>query len=95
VNADTTGLLWKCLPIKKLARQSQLCVPGNKSSTKRVTVLCCTIVNNSLKIERKICIPLNELKAKIFMISIIRREWATYCRSRQGQRVSQALSQQK
>jgi hypothetical protein len=51
MNADTTGLLWNCLSTKKLALPSELCVPGHKSSKKRITVLCCTIVNSSLKIE--------------------------------------------
>jgi hypothetical protein len=39
---------------KEISLQSELCAPGHKSSKKRITVLCCTIINNSLKIEHSV-----------------------------------------
>lgn len=51
MNADSTGVLWKYVPTKKLELESALCAPGHKSSKKRIIVLCCAIVNCSLRIE--------------------------------------------
>jgi hypothetical protein len=87
--------------VEEISLQSELCAPGHKSSKKRITVLCCTIVNSSLKIELFVISraenphSLKELKAKIFLMCKFGRQYGAYSLIHQGLRVSQTLSQQK
>jgi hypothetical protein len=86
---------------KEISPQSEHGAPGHKSSKRRITVLFCTLLNNSLKIElfvtvkQKIHIPLKELKAKICLMCKFGRQYGAYNLILQGLRVSQTLSQQK
>jgi hypothetical protein len=40
-SADETGLYWKCLPMEKLAYETETSAAGHKAKKKHLTVLCC------------------------------------------------------
>lgn len=50
-NADESGLLWKCLPTRTLAFESERQAPGHKSSKERITIMTCSNATGSQKLK--------------------------------------------
>lgn len=51
LNADGSGLYWKCLPSKTLAFQKEKSAPGHKSSKERLTITTCSYFTGSKKLQ--------------------------------------------
>lgn len=50
-NADESGLLWKCLPTRTLAFDSERQAAGHKSSKERITIMTCSNATGSHKLK--------------------------------------------